>query len=66
MTCKGGTGRSPRDEAADVLRCLHETLREPAFASTLVRLVSGEGLGEKREIAGCSPFDTPAINGKGR
>jgi hypothetical protein len=57
---------APRDEAAEVMRCLRESLREPAFASTLVRLVSGEGLGQKREIAGRSQFGASGTNGKGR
>ncbi len=54
-----------RDEVADVLRCLRESLRDPAFASALVRLVSREGLGEKREIAGRLQFGASATNGKG-
>ena len=40
-----------RDEAADVMRCLSELLREPAFASTVVHLVSGKGQIEERKIA---------------
>ena len=52
-------------DAVEVLRCLHESLREPTFVRTLVRLVSGNGLGEKREIAGRLQFGAPATNGKG-
>jgi hypothetical protein len=61
-----GTGRPPRDDAAKVMRCLQETLREPAFARTLVRLVFGNGLDEKREIAGRLQLGASATNGKGR
>ena len=35
--------KRPRDEAAEVMRCLRETLREPAFAAALALLVSGNG-----------------------
>jgi hypothetical protein len=30
-----------RDEAAEILHCLHETLREPTFVAILGRLVAG-------------------------
>ena len=52
-------------EVAAILRCLHESLREPDFASTLVRLVSGNGLSEKREIADRSRLEASAENSKG-
>ena len=39
-----------RDEAAEVLACLREALRESAFAKTLALLVSGNGQDEHSEI----------------
>ena len=32
----------PRDELAEILRCLRETLREPAFASAVALLLCTE------------------------
>jgi hypothetical protein len=53
------------DEATEVVRCFWESLREPAFTSALVRLVSVKGLREKSEIAGRSQLEASATNGKG-
>ena len=40
-----------RDEVANVMRCLRESLREPEFARALIQLVAGNWQDEKREIA---------------
>lgn len=34
--------RETQDEAAEVMRCLGESLRDPAFASVLAVLVAGK------------------------
>jgi hypothetical protein len=54
-----------RDEAAEALRQLRESLSEPAFMKVLVRLVSGKEQGEKGKTAGRSQFGASATNGKG-
>jgi len=47
----GDAGLTRCDEASEILHCLHETLREPAFASILVRLVAGNRQYPECEIA---------------
>lgn len=49
-----------RDEVADAMRCLHESLRDTVFACALVRLVSGNGQGEEADFA------EPIASGAGR
>jgi hypothetical protein len=51
-----------RDEASEVLRCLRESLRQPAFTQVLARLVTGNGLGEKRKLADRSRLEASAAN----
>ena len=58
--------KSMQDEVAEVMRCLRETLREPAFAITLALLVTGERYGEENEIAECLGSGVSAANGEGR
>ncbi len=58
-------GSPLRDEAADVLRCLRESLREPGFITALVRLVSGDGQDEQCEIAERRSSGGSAENGEG-
>jgi hypothetical protein len=43
--------RGVRGEAAEVMRCLRESLREPAFAAVLVLLVSEKGKGDENNLA---------------
>lgn len=52
---RAGAERSPRDEAADVLRCLSETLREPGFATALILLVylAWDRAGDANQWAAC-------------
>lgn len=56
---------TPRDEAEEILRCLRESLREPAFARALAQLVSGDR--RNAEPTGTRSFasDTLAKNGEG-
>lgn len=38
------------DAAQEILRCLHESLREPAFVSSLILLVSGNRAGAEHRL----------------
>lgn len=42
---------SLQDEAAEILRCLHEALRHRGIATALVLLVSGKKQGEEDDFA---------------
>lgn len=53
-----------QDEAAEVMHCLQNVLREAAFASTLVQLVLGTSQ-EEGEIAERIGSSASAENGKG-
>jgi hypothetical protein len=53
-----------REEEKEILRCLWESLREPAFASTVVHLVSGKS--EECEIADRFEHEASAENGEER
>jgi len=55
---------TPRQEATEVLRCLRELLREPAFASTLAHLVSRNGQREETNFADCAVPSASAARAK--
>ena len=42
---------TPRDEAEEILRCLRESLREPAFATAPAVVLSGKREGEESDSA---------------
>jgi len=54
-----------RDEAAEVMRCLRESLRHPAFATALAAVLSGERAGEKNDLAERPTSGASAENGEG-
>ena len=54
-----------QDEAAEVMRCLRESLRDPTFASVLALLVAGKG-GEEDDLADSGALGPPGKYGKGR
>jgi hypothetical protein len=47
--------KNVRNEAAEVMRCVWELLREPAFASTLAHLISRSWQREETNFADCVP-----------
>ena len=53
-----------RNETAEILRCLREALREPAFASALALVVS-DGQQRECDIAGRVAPSASAANGEG-
>jgi len=55
-----------QNEVTEILAKLCELRREPAFASTLVLVVAGNGDCVEPKIAGRLQFDEPATNGEGR
>jgi hypothetical protein len=56
---------SVRGEAAEVMRCLRESLRQPAFTRVLARLVTGNGRDEERKDTRDFASDAFPENGKG-
>jgi hypothetical protein len=56
--------RETQDEAAEVMRCLGESLRDPGFVTVLALLVAGKG-GEENNLADSGAPESPAENGKG-
>ena len=57
--------KSVRDEAAEVMCCLHDLLCEPAFVSALVPLVSGNTRQGDCEIAEALRFGTSVRRAEG-
>lgn len=53
------------DEAAEVLRCLHESLREPGLATALLLVVSGRRRGDGDDFAERLAPGGSGENGKG-
>ena len=49
--CRASVRLTRREEAAEALRCLHETLRDSAFAGILVGLVTGKCQAEETDPA---------------
>lgn len=50
--------RETQDEAAEVMRCLGESLREPTFAIVLAFLLSGKRQGEEHDFPECEASGT--------
>jgi hypothetical protein len=44
--------RETQDEAAEVMRCLWESLRDPGFVTVLALLVAGKERGEEKQSCG--------------
>jgi hypothetical protein len=57
--------KSVRDEAAEVMCCLRESLREPAFASALALVLCGRRKGEESDSAERVAPDASAESGEG-
>jgi hypothetical protein len=58
-------GLAQRDETSAVMRCCRELLREPAFASALVLLISGNGQDAERKDTRDFASEASVDNGKG-